>query len=131
MEEHVDDGDFQRFQGIEEENIYNKWLMKKILWAKKKVILIDFPYSEIVNLINSRGWQKVAGKLYLAYPLLVKEFIANFNHAIEELEVDHRYITWVYGKWIKFIPSVIEHYYELTANDIEHVPSELDMTLVT
>ncbi|KAL2505818.1 hypothetical protein Adt_21439 [Abeliophyllum distichum] len=45
--------------------------------------------------------------------------------------VDHRYTTWVRRKWIQFSPAVIEHYYGLTANDIEHESTELDMTLVT
>ncbi|KAL2531874.1 Uncharacterized protein Adt_05225 [Abeliophyllum distichum] len=85
----------------------------------------------MTNLINYCGWQKVAGKPHLAYSLLVKEFLANFNHTIKEPEADHRYTTWVYRKWIKFSPTVIENYYGLTANDIEHIPAELDMTLVT
>ncbi|KAL2492067.1 hypothetical protein Adt_27695 [Abeliophyllum distichum] len=58
----------------------------------------------MANLINSCGWERVA---------------------------DHRYITWVRGKWIKFNPAVIEDYYGLTANDIEHIPADLDMTQVT
>ncbi|KAL2517592.1 Envelope-like protein [Abeliophyllum distichum] len=83
------------------------------------------------NLINSCGWQRVAGKPHLAYPLLVQDFLANFNHAIEEPEVNHRYTTWVRGKWIKFSPAVIADYYWLTADDIEHIPIDLDMTQVT
>ncbi|KAL2518270.1 hypothetical protein Adt_14517 [Abeliophyllum distichum] len=85
----------------------------------------------MVNLINSCGWQKVAGKPHLAYPLLVKEFIVNFNHAIEEPGAGHRYKTWVRRTWIKFRPVVIENYCGLTDNDIEHVPTELAMALVT
>ncbi|KAL2506139.1 Uncharacterized protein Adt_21760 [Abeliophyllum distichum] len=61
----------------------------------------------------------------------VKEFLANFNHAIEESAANHRYTTWFCGKWIKFSPTVIENYYGLTANDIEHVLVDLDMTQVT
>ncbi|KAL2542358.1 Uncharacterized protein Adt_03336 [Abeliophyllum distichum] len=78
--------------------------------------------------------KKVAGKPHFSYPLLVKEFIANFNRAIEEpgtFKTDHRYITWVCGKWIKFNPAVMENYYGLTTNNIEHIPTELDMALVT
>ncbi|KAL2532262.1 hypothetical protein Adt_05613 [Abeliophyllum distichum] len=71
------------------------------------------------------------GKPHLAYPMLIKEFIANFNHAIEEPEVDHRYTTWVHGKWIKVSPAEIKNYYRLTTNDIEHIPAELDIALVT
>ncbi|KAL2537989.1 uncharacterized protein Fot_19380 [Forsythia ovata] len=85
----------------------------------------------MANLINSCGWQRVAGKPHLAYPLLVKEFLANFNHAIEEPEADHRYTTWVRGKWIKFSLAMIANYYRLTPNDFEHVPADLDMTQVT
>ncbi|KAL2498361.1 hypothetical protein Adt_23911 [Abeliophyllum distichum] len=44
----------------------------------------------MANLIYSCGWQVVASKPHLAYPLLVKEFLANFNHAIEEPEADHQ-----------------------------------------
>ncbi|KAL2525652.1 Uncharacterized protein Adt_10706 [Abeliophyllum distichum] len=79
----------------------------------------------------SCGWQRVAGKPHLAYLLLVKEFFANFNHAIEEPEADHRYTTWVRGKWIKFRPAVIANYYGLIANDIEPIPANFDMTRVT
>ncbi|KAL2531248.1 hypothetical protein Adt_04599 [Abeliophyllum distichum] len=64
----------------------------------------------------------------LAYPLLVKEFLANFNHVIEEPETDHRYTTWVCGKLIKFSPVVIANYYGLTTNDIEPIPADFDMT---
>ncbi|KAL2543013.1 hypothetical protein Adt_03991 [Abeliophyllum distichum] len=94
MEEHVDDSGIQRFQGIEEENIYNKWLMKKNLWVEREIILTDFPYSEM------------------------------------EPGANHKYITLVRRKWIKFNPTVIDNYYGLTAEDIEHVPTELDMALV-
>ncbi|KAL2492533.1 Uncharacterized protein Adt_28161 [Abeliophyllum distichum] len=75
--------------------------------------------------------KRVPGKPHLAYPLLVKEFLANFNHAIEKPEADHWYTTWVCGKWIKFSPVVIADYYGLTANDIEHILADLDMTQVT
>ncbi|KAL2532413.1 Envelope-like protein [Abeliophyllum distichum] len=85
----------------------------------------------MVNLIHSCGWQRVAGKPHLAYPLLVKEFLANFNHAVKEPEVNHRYTTWVRGKLIKFSPDVISNYYGLTTNDIEHFPADFDMTQVT
>ncbi|KAL2465235.1 hypothetical protein Adt_41086 [Abeliophyllum distichum] len=64
--------------------------MKKNLWAEREVILSDFSFSEMANLINSCDWERVASKPHLAYPLLVKEFLANFNHAIEKLEADHR-----------------------------------------
>ncbi|KAL2541444.1 Uncharacterized protein Adt_02422 [Abeliophyllum distichum] len=106
VEEHVDDGGIQKFLCIEKENIYNKWQMKKNFGRK-------------------------GGKPLLAYPLLVKQFIANFNHAIEEPGADRRYTTWVCGKWIKFSHAVIENYYGLTTNDIEHISVELDMALVT
>ncbi|KAL2480785.1 Uncharacterized protein Adt_33751 [Abeliophyllum distichum] len=102
--------------------------MQKHIWAERKVILTDFPYSEMAKLIYSCGWQRVAGKPHLAYPLLVKEFLVNFNHAIEEPKVDHRYTTWVRGKWIKFSPAVIANYYGLTTNDIEPIPADFDMT---
>ncbi|KAL2512904.1 hypothetical protein Adt_18504 [Abeliophyllum distichum] len=85
----------------------------------------------MANLINSCGWDRVAGKPHLAYPLLVKKFLANFNHAIEEPEEDHQYTTWVHGMWIKFSPAMIENYYGLTGNDIEHIPADLDMTQMT
>ncbi|KAL2497947.1 hypothetical protein Adt_23497 [Abeliophyllum distichum] len=85
----------------------------------------------MVNLINSCGWQKVARKPHLAYPLLVKVFISNFNPAIEKPGAEHRYTIWVCGKWIKFNPAVIENYYGLTDNDIEHILADNDMTLVT
>ncbi|KAL2505757.1 Uncharacterized protein Adt_21378 [Abeliophyllum distichum] len=85
----------------------------------------------MANLINSCGWKMVAGKPHLAYLLLVKEFLANFNYAIEEPGADHLYTTWVREKWIKFNPGVTENYYGLTANDIEHIPADLDMTQVT
>ncbi|KAL2505301.1 hypothetical protein Adt_20922 [Abeliophyllum distichum] len=85
----------------------------------------------MANLINSCGWERVFGKPHLAYPLLVKEFLANFNHAIEEPEADHQYTTWVIGKWIKFSLAVIAHYYGLTTNDIELILANLDMTQVT
>ncbi|KAL2525628.1 Uncharacterized protein Adt_10682 [Abeliophyllum distichum] len=98
VETNVDDGGILRFRGPEEEHIYNKWLMHKHIWVEREVILTDFPYSEMANLIHSCGWQKVADKPHLAYPLLVKEFLANFNHAIEEPKADHRYTTWVCGK---------------------------------
>ncbi|KAL2475281.1 Uncharacterized protein Adt_36017 [Abeliophyllum distichum] len=94
VETNVDDECILRFWGPEEEHIYNKWLMQKHIWAEREVILTDFPYSEMANLIHSCGWQRVAGKPHLAYPLLVKEFFANFNHAIEEPKADHRYTTW-------------------------------------
>ncbi|KAL2462300.1 Envelope-like protein [Abeliophyllum distichum] len=128
VETNVDNGGILRFRGPEEEHIYNKWLMQKHIWAEREVILIEFPYSEMANLIHSCGWQRVVSKPYLAYPLLVKEFLANFNHAIEEPETDHRYSTWVRGKWIKFSPAVIANYYGLTANDIEPIPADFDMT---
>ncbi|KAL2526070.1 hypothetical protein Adt_11124 [Abeliophyllum distichum] len=95
METTVDDGGILRFRGPEEEHVYNKWLMQKRIWAEREVILTDFPYSEMADLIHSCGWQRVAGKPYLAYPLLVKEFLANFNHTIEKPEADHRYTTWL------------------------------------
>ncbi|KAL2497686.1 Uncharacterized protein Adt_23236 [Abeliophyllum distichum] len=60
----------------------------------------------MANLIHSCGWQRVTGKPHLAYPLLVKEFLANFNHAIEEPEA-------------------------AIANDIEPIPADFDMTQVT
>ncbi|KAL2480309.1 Envelope-like protein [Abeliophyllum distichum] len=85
----------------------------------------------MANLINFCGWEKVASKTHLAYPLLVKEFLSNFNHTSEEPEADHWYTTWVRGKWIKFSPAVIENYYGLTANDIEHILANLHMTQVT
>ncbi|KAL2462356.1 Uncharacterized protein Adt_45776 [Abeliophyllum distichum] len=93
LETNVDAGGIRRFWGPEEELIYNKWLMPKHIWAKREVILTDFPYAEMANLIHSCGWQRVTGKPHLAYPLLVKEFLANFNHAIEEPAADHRYTT--------------------------------------
>ncbi|KAL2471569.1 hypothetical protein Adt_39705 [Abeliophyllum distichum] len=102
--------------------------MQKHIWAKRKVLLTDFPYSEMANLIHYCGWQRVACKPHLTYPLLVKEFLANFNHAIGEPEADHRYTTWVCGKWIKFSPAVIVNYYGLRANDIEPIPADFDMT---
>ncbi|KAL2474527.1 hypothetical protein Adt_35263 [Abeliophyllum distichum] len=55
----------------------------------------------------------------------------NFNHAIEEPEADHRYTTWVRGKWIKYSPAVIADYYGLFAKDIEPISANLDMTQVT
>ncbi|KAL2472021.1 Uncharacterized protein Adt_40157 [Abeliophyllum distichum] len=85
----------------------------------------------MANLIHSCGWQRVAGKPHLAYPLLVKEFLANFNHAIEEPRADHRYTTWVRGKWIKFSPAVIANYYGLIANDIKPIPADVNMIQVT
>ncbi|KAL2542423.1 hypothetical protein Adt_03401 [Abeliophyllum distichum] len=102
--------------------------MQKHIWAEREVILTDFSYSEMVNLIHSCGWQRVAGKPHLAYLLLVKEFLANFNHGIEEPKADHRYTTWVRGKWIKFSPAVITNYYGLSANDNEPIPADVDMT---
>ncbi|KAL2506238.1 Uncharacterized protein Adt_21859 [Abeliophyllum distichum] len=74
---------------------------------------------------------KGRGKPHLAYPLLVKEFLANFNHAIEEPEADHRYTTWVRGKWIRFSLAVIANYYGLIANEIKPIPVDFDMTHVT
>ncbi|KAL2490956.1 Uncharacterized protein Adt_26584 [Abeliophyllum distichum] len=130
-ETNVDDGGILRFRGLKEKHIYKKWLLKKNLWAERDVILSDFSFSEMANLINSCGWERVAGKHYLAYPLLVKEFLANLNHAIEEPEGDYRYTTWVRGKWIKFSPTVIADYCGLLANDIEPIPANLDMTQVT
>ncbi|KAL2474356.1 Uncharacterized protein Adt_35092 [Abeliophyllum distichum] len=127
----VDDGGIPRFQGLDEENIYNKWLMKKHLWVERKVVLFDFSFFEMANLISYCGCERVAGKPHLAYPLLVKEFLVNFNHAIEEPATDHQYTTWVRGKWIKFSPAVITDYYGLLANDIEPIPANLDMTQVT
>ncbi|KAL2497652.1 Uncharacterized protein Adt_23202 [Abeliophyllum distichum] len=103
----VDDGGIPRFQGLDEENIYNKWLMKKNLWAEREVILSDFAFFEMANLINYCGWERVAGKPHLAYPLLVKEFLANFNHAIEEPETDHRYTTWCVSGRSSMLPCLI------------------------
>ncbi|KAL2518711.1 Uncharacterized protein Adt_14958 [Abeliophyllum distichum] len=131
VETNVDDRGILRFWGLEEEHIYNKWFMKKHIWAEREVILTDFPYSEMANLIHSCCWQRVAGKPHLTYPLLVKEFLANFNHAIQEPETDHRYTTWVRGKWIKFSIAVIANYYGLTAHDIAPIPADFDMTHVT
>ncbi|KAL2486595.1 Uncharacterized protein Adt_31351 [Abeliophyllum distichum] len=105
--------------------------MKKNLWAEMEVILSDLSFSEMVNLNNSCDWERVANKPHLAYPLLVKKFLANFNHAIEEPEADHRYTIWVRGKWIKFSLAAIENYFRLTANDIEHIPADFDMTQMT
>ncbi|KAL2471463.1 Uncharacterized protein Adt_39599 [Abeliophyllum distichum] len=105
--------------------------MKKNLWAEREVILSDFPFSEMANLITYCGWERVPNKPHLAYPLLVKEFLANFNHAIEEPKADHQYTSWVHWRWIKFSPTVIANYYGLTANDIEHIPVDFDMTQVT
>ncbi|KAL2517771.1 Uncharacterized protein Adt_14018 [Abeliophyllum distichum] len=67
-------------------------------------------------------------KPHLAYPLLVKEFFANFNQSIEDPATDHQYTTWVRGKWIQFSPAVIAHYYELPALDFEPIPADFDMT---
>ncbi|KAL2506585.1 Uncharacterized protein Adt_22206 [Abeliophyllum distichum] len=131
VETNVDDGGILRFRGLEEAHIYKRWLLKKNLWAEREVILSNFSFSEMANLINSCGWERVAGKPHLAYQLLVKEFLANFNHTIEEPEADHRYTTWVHGKWIKFSPTVVANYYRLIANDIEPIPDNLDMTQVT
>ncbi|KAL2462329.1 Uncharacterized protein Adt_45749 [Abeliophyllum distichum] len=94
LETNVDAGGIRRFRGPEEELIYNKWLMLKHIWAEREVILTDFPYSEMANLVHSCGWQRVTGKPHLAYPLLVKEFFTNFNHTIEDPAADHRYTTW-------------------------------------
>ncbi|KAL2531456.1 JmjC domain-containing protein [Abeliophyllum distichum] len=66
-----------------------------------------------------------------AYLGRTREFLANFNHAIEEPAVDHRYTTWVCGKWIKFSPPVIANYYGLTSHDFEPIPADFDMTRVT
>ncbi|KAL2532560.1 Uncharacterized protein Adt_05911 [Abeliophyllum distichum] len=131
LETNVDAGGIRRFRGPEEELIYNKWLMLKHIWAEREVILTDFPYSEMANLIHSCGWQRVTGKPHLAYPLLVKEFFANFNHTIEDPATDHRYTTWVRGKWILFSPAVIANYYELPALDFEPIPADFEMTQVT
>ncbi|KAL2519349.1 Uncharacterized protein Adt_15596 [Abeliophyllum distichum] len=131
LETNVDAGGIRRFRGPEEELIYNKWLMPKHIWAEREVILTDFPYSEMANLVHSCGWQRVAGKPHLAYPLLVKEFFANFNQSIEDPATDHQYTTWVRGKWIQFSPAVIAHYYELPALDFEPIPADFDMTQLT
>ncbi|KAL2466784.1 Uncharacterized protein Adt_28180 [Abeliophyllum distichum] len=130
LETNVDAGGIRRFRGPEEELIYNKWLMPKHIWAEREVILTDFPYSEMANLVHSCGWQRVTGKPHLAYPLLVKEFFANFNQSIEDPATDHQYTTWVRGKWIQFSPAVIAHYYELPALDFEPIPADFDMTQV-
>ncbi|KAL2512721.1 hypothetical protein Adt_18321 [Abeliophyllum distichum] len=37
----------------------------------------------------------------------VKEFLANFNHAIEELEADHRYTTWCASGRSPMFPCLI------------------------
>ncbi|KAL2465611.1 JmjC domain-containing protein [Abeliophyllum distichum] len=84
----------------------------------------------MANLVHSCGWQRVTGKPHLAYPLLVKEFFANFNHSIEDPATDHQYTTWVRGQWIQFSPAVIAHYYELPALDFEPIPADFDMTQV-
>ncbi|KAL2474371.1 hypothetical protein Adt_35107 [Abeliophyllum distichum] len=128
LDTNVDAGGIRRFRGPEEELIYNKWLMPKHIWAEREVILTDFPYSEMTNLVHSCGWQRVTGKPHLAYPLLVKEFFANFNHSIEDPATDHQYTTWVRGIWIQFSPAVIAHYYELPALDFEPIPVDFDMT---
>ncbi|KAL2526277.1 Uncharacterized protein Adt_11331 [Abeliophyllum distichum] len=131
LETNVDAGGIRRFRGPEEELIYNKWLMAKHIWAEREVILTDFPYSEMANLVHSCGWQRVTGKPHLAYPLLVKEFFANFNHTIDDPATDHPYTTWVRGKWIQFSPVVIANYYALPALDFEPIPADFDMTQVT
>ncbi|KAL2517336.1 Uncharacterized protein Adt_13583 [Abeliophyllum distichum] len=130
LETNVDAGGIRRFRGPEEELIYNKWLMPKHIWAEREVILTDFPYSEMANLVHSCGWQRVTGKPHLAYLLLVKEFFANFNQSIEDPATDHQYTTWVRGKWIQFSPAMIAHYYELPALDFEPIPANFDMTQV-
>ncbi|KAL2533978.1 Uncharacterized protein Adt_07329 [Abeliophyllum distichum] len=95
LETNVDAGGIRRFRGLEEELIYNKWLMSKHIWAERE------------------------------------EFFANFNHTIEDPATDHRYTTWVRGKWIQFSPAVIANYYELPALDFEPIPADFDMTQVT
>ncbi|KAL2474325.1 hypothetical protein Adt_35061 [Abeliophyllum distichum] len=85
VETDVDDGDILRFWGFEEEHIYNKWLIKKNLWAEREVILSDFPFSEMANLINSYDWERVVGKRHLVYPLLVKEFLATLITPLKNL----------------------------------------------
>ncbi|KAL2505813.1 JmjC domain-containing protein [Abeliophyllum distichum] len=130
LETNVDAGGIRRFRGPEEELIYNKWLMPKHIWAEREVILTDFLYSEMANLVHSCGWQRVTGKPHLAYPLLVKEFFANFNQSIEDPATDHQYTTWVRGRWIQFSPAVIAHYYELPTLDFEPIPADFDMTQV-
>ncbi|KAL2543142.1 Uncharacterized protein Adt_04120 [Abeliophyllum distichum] len=86
----------------------------------------------MANLINSCGWERVAGKPHLAYPLLVKEFIANFNHAIDEPEADHSvHILGSVESGLSSAQPVICRLLWGNRNDIEHIPADLDMTQVT
>ncbi|KAL2497892.1 hypothetical protein Adt_23442 [Abeliophyllum distichum] len=85
--------------------------------------------TNLQQVVNAEAYLgRKGGKPHLAYPLLVKEFLANFNHAIEEPATDHRYTTWVRGKWIKFSSAMIANYYGLTAHDFEPIPADFDMT---
>ncbi|KAL2491697.1 Uncharacterized protein Adt_27325 [Abeliophyllum distichum] len=88
--------------------------------------------TNLQQVVNAEAYLgRKGGKPHLAYPLLVKEFLANFYHAIEDPAADHWYTTWVRGKWIKFSPAVIANYYGLPAHDFEPIPADFVMTQVT
>ncbi|KAL2532551.1 Uncharacterized protein Adt_05902 [Abeliophyllum distichum] len=81
--------------------------------------------------ITKCGWSKVAAAPHPAYITLVKEFFANFNKEIDTPESSHRHKTWLRGKWICFSLVMIDRYYELNRMEIDHMPTEEDMQLVT
>ncbi|KAL2504915.1 Uncharacterized protein Adt_20536 [Abeliophyllum distichum] len=74
LETNVDAGGIRRFRGPEEELIYKKWLMPKHIWAEREVILTDFPYSEMANLVHSCGWQRVTGKWIQFSPAVIAHY---------------------------------------------------------
>ncbi|KAL2532403.1 Uncharacterized protein Adt_05754 [Abeliophyllum distichum] len=127
-----DDGDIPRFQTEAIKVCYkNKWT-PKVCHRERQITRDDFSNHLLEHVIQHCGWHKVAGALHAAYPILVREFFANFNPDIDVPESPYRYKTWVRGQWIGFSPTMIDRYYGLTRTRLDLLlsPHELDMALV-
>ncbi|KAL2497860.1 hypothetical protein Adt_23410 [Abeliophyllum distichum] len=126
------DGDIPRFRTDEMEECYTKTWASKVCHKERQVAREDFFHHLLERVIQHCGWHKVADAPHAAYPTLVREFFANFNPDIDVPESSHRYKTWVRGQWIRFSPTMIDRYYDLTRTEVVPLPAphELDLVLV-
>ncbi|KAL2453357.1 Uncharacterized protein Adt_49143 [Abeliophyllum distichum] len=127
-----DDGGIPRFRTDEIEECYTKSWASKVCHKERQVAREDFSHHLLERVIQHCGWHKVADAPHAVYPTLVREFFANFNPDIDVAESSHRYKTWVRGQWIRFSPTMIDKYYELTRTEVVPLPAphELDLALV-
>ncbi|KAL2518091.1 Uncharacterized protein Adt_14338 [Abeliophyllum distichum] len=112
------DGGIPRFRTDEIEECYTKTWASKVCHKERQVAREDFSHHLLERVIQHCGWHKVADAPHAAYPTLVREFFANFNPDIDVPESSHRYKTWVRGQWIRFSPTMIDRFYDLTHTEL-------------